>query len=163
MGLRNGDYVRVRLIDKYNHSGVHVWEGTIQESRLDIPPDIRRKIADQRGLNLIRGRLVHCHGGLYPVSASKVRVPEMKNPIVVNGVLDLMEDADMREKWESVGGNVFKYADIIIGPTAMRFQGTEMYLSFFQRLKFLRYYSALQEYHQVKAFRDSLVVAKSAT
>lgn len=90
-------------------------------------------------------------------------LPEMKNPIIVNGVLEMMGDPEMRDKWQVATKTNFTYADIIIGPTSMHFQGTEMYLSFFQRLKFLRYYSALQEYHQVKAFRDSLVVAKSAT
>lgn len=80
----------------------------------------------------------------------------MSNTFIVNSTLDMMEDVNMRESWVPQSKNTFKFADLLVSPTEMKFDVSVLKMSFRQRMRFLSALSKLQEYYSVKKFRDSI-------
>lgn len=93
-----------------------------------------------------------------PLGTEKVKI--MSNNFIVKSTLDMLDDPNMRESWKPVSKNSYKFADILVSPTEIRFDGVPLKLSFMQRMRFLKVYGQLQEYYAVKKFRDSIALAQ---
>jgi len=83
----------------------------------------------------------------------------MANDVIVKGVLDLLSDHAMKDRWNLTVKNTYKFADISVSPAGIVFDGDKLKLSFTQRLTFLQAFTSLQEYHYVKKFHKSITTA----